>query len=120
MPAIAPDHDEAQPRHVLERLRRAQQALDETAIVSVVHFGPVEHDARDAALVEAPQDRTCRIRKAHAARLRNSLSEICFIQGTASIAGRIVRSPQTTKGGTRPPLTTFKPSAMDSVADALA
>ena len=55
VPAVAPQHDHAQPGACAERIHGRQQALDHVAVVGVVHLGTVERDGGDATLIEAVQ-----------------------------------------------------------------
>src|SRR5947207_15104015 len=72
MPAIALDDDRTQVRDARKRIDRSQQALDELAVVGIVDLRPVENEGCDPALIDAPQHRTGRIRKAHLASPKKS------------------------------------------------
>src|SRR5437660_3116682 len=65
MPAIALDDDRTQVRYARKRIDRSQQALDELAVVGIVDLRPVENEGCDPALIDAPQHRSGRIRRAH-------------------------------------------------------
>ena len=60
--AVALEHDGAQTFRLPQRIERGEQALDQLAVIGVVHLGPVERDGRDAARVDVPEHRAVRIR----------------------------------------------------------
>jgi len=57
MLAVAPEHDDPQARFPAEIVHGREHAGDQLAIIGVVDLRPVQRDGRDAARVEAPQDR---------------------------------------------------------------